>query len=58
MDEGNNKCLQLSYGRDFQFSSQLGKNCRNASIFSLHVAHNTGNQHLFSNAKSFALRNI
>ena len=45
MDEWNNKCLQLSYGRDVQFSSQLGKNYRNTSRYSLHYAHNTVYQH-------------
>ena len=43
IDEWNNKCLQLSYGRDFSFSSQLGKNYRNTSRFILHVAYNTVN---------------
>ena len=40
MDEWNDKCLQLSYGRDVRFSSQLGKNYRTTSRFSMHYAHN------------------
>ena len=45
MDEWNDKCLQLSYGRDFPFSSELGKNYRNTSRFSLDDAYNTVKKH-------------
>ena len=57
MDEWNNKCLQLSYGRDFPFSSQLGKNIKLLQDFPCMMLI-TLLKTLIQCAKYFALRNI